>query len=90
MTATDPVKIRTKMQPENEVEVPRWEADYLDSIGAVHHSRATTDEGARRSELRQQLEAKSPDPGDEPDEDIDAEDDVDDSNAPDTTENQER
>lgn len=58
-------KIRTTITPGEEIDVPQWEADYLESQGLVHHSRAATDEGAVRSEIRQQVEAKTPVPNDD-------------------------
>lgn len=51
-------KIRLTITPGEEIDVPQWEADYLDSQGLVLHTRAKTDEGARRAAVRQQV----PDP----------------------------
>lgn len=84
-------KIRTTITPGEEIEVPQWEADYLESQGLVHHSRATTDEGALRSEIRQQIEAKAPTPGDTRNDDDDDQDDVDENNGEpaDTQQNEE-
>lgn len=80
-------KIRTTITPGEEIEVPQWEADYLESEGLVHHSRAKTDEGAVRSEIRQQVEARSPIAGGDANDPENA--DGNDGDNPDTTENQE-
>ena len=88
------MKIRTTITPNEEIEVPQWEADFLESQGLVHHSRAKTDEGALRSEIRQQIEAKAAavgDPRNAGDDEPDDVEDVDENNGEpaDTQQNEE-
>lgn len=45
--------IRTTNEPEQEREVSDLEAEHLERIGLLLHSKATTDEGARRAAVNQ-------------------------------------
>lgn len=49
-------KIRTTITPGEEIDVPQWEADYLDSQGLVLKTKAKTPEGVRRAAVRQSTE----------------------------------
>lgn len=50
----DPVKIRTTLRPDKEIEVSEAEALDLERMGVVAKTNATTPEGARRAVERQQ------------------------------------
>lgn len=41
--------LRTTNRPEDEIDVSEAEAEHLERLGLVLHTKATTDEGARRA-----------------------------------------
>lgn len=45
--------IRTTNRPEDEIEVSEGEVAHLERLGLVLHTKATTDEGARRAAANQ-------------------------------------